>query len=290
MDSVTNLSANTPRTKRCDGCGAKEKLDDKLKCCVACKKALYCNKECQKKHWWIHKKYCKQATSSEYKVKANKNIQHVGKIAGIDDVTVVRDSDGRIAVQFHPSSAPVAPFVELVFHKSKVNPSQRYGYPQVGCEMFDQTTPTKDVTKLLFQSFVALVADASVMITTPNEDEYHYLFMRNGRRFVKADFSKEYEKKMKKATSESQKQEIIMDHSMQVLKVEFCLGNSNTKIFQFFGHDYEKIQTLTAVDVETIAGVKRHLEKYGTKTEKEIFCVRGRSRIMEGYIDFQNID
>lgn len=42
---------------RCSNCGTKEK---KLMRCERCRTARYCSKECQKKHWKVHKKRCKK--------------------------------------------------------------------------------------------------------------------------------------------------------------------------------------------------------------------------------------
>ena len=50
---------------KCGSCGRKqgedpligiEKVD--LKFCSRCKKVLYCSKECQKKNYRVHKRYC----------------------------------------------------------------------------------------------------------------------------------------------------------------------------------------------------------------------------------------
>ena len=43
----------------CGGCGAKKGEDDAaLLACGKCKKRQYCGKECQAKHWKLHKKVC----------------------------------------------------------------------------------------------------------------------------------------------------------------------------------------------------------------------------------------
>jgi hypothetical protein len=49
----------------CDGCGQEEEMHGDFLCCGACKKkdkkASYCSKDCQKKHWkQIHKNDCKK--------------------------------------------------------------------------------------------------------------------------------------------------------------------------------------------------------------------------------------
>jgi hypothetical protein len=43
----------------CDVCSVK--MREGGMCCTACKKGLYCGKECQKKAWKIHKKICEQS-------------------------------------------------------------------------------------------------------------------------------------------------------------------------------------------------------------------------------------
>lgn len=41
----------------CDNCGKKEG-DSELKLCSRCKKVYYCSRECQKKAYRVHKRYC----------------------------------------------------------------------------------------------------------------------------------------------------------------------------------------------------------------------------------------
>lgn len=54
---LIGLTNPAPRDlRRCEGC---LKTDvEKLYCCAKCKKARYCSKECQKKHWSSHKRFC----------------------------------------------------------------------------------------------------------------------------------------------------------------------------------------------------------------------------------------
>jgi len=44
----------------CDGCGEKEEMCGDFMRCTACKKAFYCNRDCQVKHWKLHKPDCKK--------------------------------------------------------------------------------------------------------------------------------------------------------------------------------------------------------------------------------------
>lgn len=45
----------------CATCG-EEKVSKK---CSQCKSVQYCDRDCQKYHWFVHKKYCKKVTTSE---------------------------------------------------------------------------------------------------------------------------------------------------------------------------------------------------------------------------------
>ncbi len=53
---VINLESN------CDGC-KKSFSPDALKSCSSCHQATYCGRECQKKHWPLHKQRCKFTTN-----------------------------------------------------------------------------------------------------------------------------------------------------------------------------------------------------------------------------------
>ncbi len=54
VDSINNKSC-------CHHCKKIPTQEQDLKKCSLCKWGSYCNRECQKKHWSIHKEYCKQA-------------------------------------------------------------------------------------------------------------------------------------------------------------------------------------------------------------------------------------
>jgi hypothetical protein len=43
----------------CTLCNLAEGPKCKLMSCVCCRQAVYCSKDCQKRHWPIHKKVCK---------------------------------------------------------------------------------------------------------------------------------------------------------------------------------------------------------------------------------------
>jgi hypothetical protein len=45
-------------TNACGMCGLLESEVTELKVCSRCKKVYYCSKECQKKNYRVHKRYC----------------------------------------------------------------------------------------------------------------------------------------------------------------------------------------------------------------------------------------
>jgi len=46
----------------CDGCGDEEEFCGDYKRCVSCRKAYYCSRACQVKHWKLHKPDCKKTS------------------------------------------------------------------------------------------------------------------------------------------------------------------------------------------------------------------------------------
>ncbi|KPI41932.1 uncharacterized protein AB675_5682 [Cyphellophora attinorum] len=47
-----------PVLRECGKCGVLHHHVEKLSACSACKKILYCGKDCQRAHWKVHKKHC----------------------------------------------------------------------------------------------------------------------------------------------------------------------------------------------------------------------------------------
>ena len=45
-------------TARCSQCAAKAQGDRQLMTCGRCREAFYCSKECQTKHWILHRQQC----------------------------------------------------------------------------------------------------------------------------------------------------------------------------------------------------------------------------------------
>lgn len=86
----------------CDGCGAVEELCGDYKKCSGCKKAAYCGKVCQTKHWkTFHKKACRNKNATP-KIKVDKDclkivanklldnfadtvLSHTGKPVSVED-------------------------------------------------------------------------------------------------------------------------------------------------------------------------------------------------------------
>jgi len=58
------LTADAPASRACAACGRTEPPDateeSKLHACGNCRVTLYCNKDCQKSHWKLHKKNCRR--------------------------------------------------------------------------------------------------------------------------------------------------------------------------------------------------------------------------------------
>mmetsp|Transcript_34755 Transcript_34755/g.83114 ORF Transcript_34755/g.83114 Transcript_34755/m.83114 type:complete len:149 (+) Transcript_34755:399-845(+) len=141
--------------------------------------------------------------------------------------------------------------------------------------------PTDDYVKLIVQSTIAFQAPIDVLpgVMIMSEEDKYFLLMRNGRQFTKSP------KPPPGATAET-----MQTLLSSVIKVEFVMANSNIKLFSFFGGKPDKAKTFHAKSPETIAKLKNHLEKHATRTGKEIQCIRGVSKIYEGYLDLQNLD
>lgn len=67
-----------PEEQKCGACGKKQGQDGvDLKFCSRCKKVVYCSKECQKKNYRVHKRYCLSLSAEEQEeVKDGKVIKH----------------------------------------------------------------------------------------------------------------------------------------------------------------------------------------------------------------------
>ena len=59
---IKELREQHSQPDSCGGCGVKTRLSgEALMQCVKCKSRKYCSRECQKKHWKVHKKICDPA-------------------------------------------------------------------------------------------------------------------------------------------------------------------------------------------------------------------------------------
>lgn len=52
-------------SRHCATCNAAESAERSLKTCVACKRVAYCNRDCQKLHWVLHKHACRAAIAQD---------------------------------------------------------------------------------------------------------------------------------------------------------------------------------------------------------------------------------
>jgi hypothetical protein len=62
-----------PKVPRCLGCDYYEAIKGDFQNCSACKNALYCSVECQRKHWKLHKQECKGGTNKKSSSKNKEN-------------------------------------------------------------------------------------------------------------------------------------------------------------------------------------------------------------------------
>ena len=143
-----------------------------------------------------------------------------------------------------------------------------------------------NVPKLIMSSIMATLASSvttdvsGVMVLTTDEDPKYYPMIKNGRKLIKTFLGT------------SGFRSGIEDQSgmSSVVKVMFCMGNSNSKIVMFLDNPLTA-KTLYAKDKQTILELKRHLEKNAKATDQVVSCpMRGSIRDYEGYLDMQNLD
>ena len=59
--NMDDFEADGKNISLCAGCNTEKKLEELSKC-AGCKFVCYCSRECQKKHWKIHKKDCQESS------------------------------------------------------------------------------------------------------------------------------------------------------------------------------------------------------------------------------------
>jgi len=59
VENLDDIKADETTEAFCLGCNTIKTLE-KLNKCAGCKNACYCNRECQKNHWKVHKRLCKK--------------------------------------------------------------------------------------------------------------------------------------------------------------------------------------------------------------------------------------
>ena len=61
MINIETTEVEGVQVTSCGNCGIDEETLGQFRMCSQCKSTYYCNSECQKSHWKIHKKECKLA-------------------------------------------------------------------------------------------------------------------------------------------------------------------------------------------------------------------------------------
>lgn len=72
--SSSSSTSPPPTQKRCNNCSALQSELKPLKPCSKCQTVFYCDRECQKKHFKVHKKVC-AAAAQEYAMSANLKVE-----------------------------------------------------------------------------------------------------------------------------------------------------------------------------------------------------------------------
>ena len=77
------LAAHGDRT--CSNCGVKGNPMVPLKACTGCKQAYYCGRPCQRAHWSLHKKACREAQARAEKQQKQKQQEKLDKRADVGE-------------------------------------------------------------------------------------------------------------------------------------------------------------------------------------------------------------
>lgn len=105
--------------------------------------------------------------------------------------------------------------------------------------------------------------EKGIAILPKDENTYTYILLKNAA---------EYKQKSKR------------DGKWVVtVRVEWCMANSNAKMFQFFRTDITNLRTIISIP-PAMTQIKQHLEAHAVKTGQSIACLRGESKIYHGYI------
>lgn len=286
-----------PQTKQCMACGEKESQSKKLLRCSRCKDSYYCSAKCQRKFWPIHKQYCKQLISDDYKItpRSSRSAEFARGETREADVRI--DSNGNHICCFTPKrETDSRTFMYLLIQNAHVDVRGKYGFDPFTEEgqarlatcPLETNYPTDDVPQLIMASILPSLASferpsdvAGVMVVSEEGDGKYYMMMKHGQEYIKNTRISQFNRAECQRGSPSQMSSVV--------KVKFCMGNSNIKMRQFFREPL-KCKVLHAKNEKTIAELKKHLEKNATATDEVIQCpMRGSSRVYEGYLDMQNL-
>ena len=104
VDDFITMDSGTTEKRHCDQCNATEDSSKTLKCCAKCKSAYYCNRDCQKAAWKLHKKTCSMRSQTATDESASSNVSGSNPLLS---------STANTRSQTSPDSVPSNPFTTI---------------------------------------------------------------------------------------------------------------------------------------------------------------------------------